>query len=293
MLTAAQVKALLAARHLRLRKRLGQHLLMDQRVIQQVVARCGLSPGDTVVEIGPGLGALTEPLARQAGRVLAVEVDARLAALLAERLRHARNVAVICQDILTFPWHRLSNVTVVGAIPYQLSSPILASLCEHRQAIAKAVLLVQEEVAQRLLSAPGTKAYGRLSVLVQWSWQVRSLLVVGRGAFFPSPEVDSRCVELLPREQPPVRPEEKVFFFALVKAAFAHRRKTLANCLNGLTVPQGKRGVTLHGVTRPEVEQALTRLGLAPSVRGEALSLEQFAALAQSLLAVQRLRSPR
>src|SRR3989338_8120101 len=202
MLTAAELKAFLAAQGLRLTKRLGQHHLIDPRVIQRILGVCGPLAGRTVVEIGPGLGALTEPLAERARRVIAVEVDRGVAAALAERLALARNVEVRCEDILRFSWESFRDAVVVGAIPYHIPSPILASLCEARGSIDRAVLVIQDEVAQRLAALPGTKAYGRLSVLVQYGWEVVLGLSVSRGAFFPPPGVASRCVELSRRGRP-------------------------------------------------------------------------------------------
>lgn len=267
MLTTTQLKSLLRAHHLRLTKRQGQHHLVDAHVIQRVVESCQLSRHDTVVEIGAGLGALTESLAAEAGRVIAVEVAEPIARLLAERMRPYPNVAVVCQDILAFPWHRVRGVTVVGAIPYAITSPILVSLSEARPSIRQTFLIVQAEVAKRLVARPGTKAYGRLSVLCQYTWQATLRFPIPRSAFFPSPAVESCCVQLVPGPSPRVRVNDEQLFFRLVKAAFSHRRKTLLNCLR-------------EWGARRELERSLTALGLPASVRGEALSLEQFAVLA-------------
>jgi 16S rRNA (adenine1518-N6/adenine1519-N6)-dimethyltransferase len=275
MLTATELKSLLRTRGLRLTKRLGQHHLIDERVIRRVVERCQLSREETVVEIGAGLGALTEPLAERASRVIAVEVDEQICSLLAERMQSRQNVAVLCQDIADFSWDRARDVTVVGAIPYHITSPILIWLCEGRRAIRKAVLIIQHEVAQRLVARPGTKAYGRLSVLGQYCWEITLLLKIPRSAFFPHPEVDSCCVQLLRRVRPPVTVESEPFFFEVVKASFSHRRKTLVNCLSG----QGS-----GWIARPDAAALVNKLGLPASIRGEALSLDQFAALANALL---------
>lgn len=275
MLTAAELKALLRARGLRLTKRLGQHHLIDARAVQRIVDSCELSPSDQVVEIGPGLGALTEELARRSGAVIAVEVDRGICELLAQRLSAAQHVRVHCGDILEFSWEGLRGVVVVGAIPYHISSLIVVRLCEVRQAIRRAVLVVQDEVADRLLAAPGTKAYGRLSVLVQYGWRISGGALVPRHAFFPQPGVDSRCVLLQARPSPPVAVEDEARFFALVKAAFAQRRKTLANGLaSALPFP---------GLSMERIREALQRAGLPVAVRGEQLSLEQFAALSLAL----------
>ena len=274
MLTVTALKAVLEAQHLRLTKRLGQHHLIDARLIQRILDGCGLAPEETVVEIGAGLGALTESLAQRAGRVIAVEVDRRISTALEARMREHRNVTVACQDILRFAWDDLREVVVVGAIPYHITSPIFVSLCEHRAHIRRAVLIIQQEVAQRLLAVPGTKAYGRLSVLGQYCWEIASLTAVPRSAFFPQPTVDSMALRLVARSHAPVAVESEAAFFGLVKAAFSHRRKTLVNCL----MRDGTRAIS-----RPEAQAVLKSVGLHASVRGEALSLEQFAALANRL----------
>ena len=270
MLTVAELKALLRSRGLRLTKRLGQHHLIDARIIERIVEAARLSPGDTVVEIGAGLGALTEPLARRAGRVLAVELDRRIAEALAERMRPYRNVTVVCEDILRFGWARVRGAVAVGAIPYQITSPLLVSLGEQRHALRRAVLVLQAEVADRLLARPGTKAYGRLSLLGQYGFEIAPLVTVPRSAFFPQPGVDSRCVQLVPRDRTTVPAADEPFFFEVVKQAFSHRRKTLINCLS-------------EQAPRAQVEAVLKALGLPGTVRGEALSLSQFTALADAL----------
>ncbi|PIQ84630.1 MAG: ribosomal RNA small subunit methyltransferase A [Candidatus Omnitrophica bacterium CG11_big_fil_rev_8_21_14_0_20_63_9] len=274
MLTASALKQVLRERELRLSKRLGQHHLVDARAIERILEVCQLSPSDTVVEIGAGLGALTEPLARQAARVVAVEIDRRVAEVLAERMRPLANVAVQHRDILEFDWAGVSDVVVMGAIPYHITSPIIVALTAHRQQIRRAVLVVQEEVADRLAAQPGTKAYGRLSVLAQYGWQVAKRGRISRSAFFPQPTVDSCCLELQPHPQPPIEVKDEARFFEVVKAAFAQRRKTLVNSL--------LEGGAL-GVQRATIESALRQLGLSGTVRGEMLSLAQLGPLSNLL----------
>jgi len=272
MLTASELKALLQVHGLRLTKRLGQHHLIDARAIERIVAQCDLSGRETVVEIGAGLGALTEPLARQAGRVVAVDVDRGIASLLAERIASCANVTVLHQDILTFPWEAHAGATVVGAIPYHITSPIVVALTQARRHLRRAILVVQEEVAERLVAKPGTKSYGRLSVLGQFGWELSIALRVPRSAFFPQPDVDSACLRMLPRPIAPVAARDEGRFFEVVAAAFGHRRKTLANCLSQAGLAQ-----------RSTIPALLQRLGLPEAVRGETLSIEQFAQLANAL----------
>lgn len=286
MLNVTELRSLLGAHGLRLTKRLGQHHLIDPRVITKIVEACEPLAGASVVEIGPGLGALTEPLAARARQVVAVEVDRGIAQALAERVHDARNVEVRCEDILQFSWRETcggegcrvkggGKAVVIGAIPYHITSPILVSLCEARGSIDRAVLVIQEEVARRLAASPGTKVYGRLSVLVQYGWEVRLGMRVPRGAFFPPPTVESRCVALCRRSRPAAEVVNEPLFFQVVKAAFSQRRKTLANALANL--PEGRR------LPRAELQTLLASLGLSPAVRGETLSLDAFASLANAL----------
>lgn len=281
MLSVSELKALLRAEGIRLTKRLGQHHLVEARAIQRIVEQAAFSAEETVVEIGPGLGALTEAAAQRAGRVIAVEIDRRIASLLTGRMRPFPNVTVVCQDILEYPWEATPEVAVLGAIPYHITSLILVALCQRRALIRRAILVVQEEVAQRLLARPGSKLYGRLSVLGQFCWRVSSLLPVPRSAFFPRPEVDSRCLSLTRPVAPPVQVADERLFFQVVKAAFAQRRKTLQNCL---------AADPALGLSRARLEGVFRHLGLAPAIRGEALGLEEFAALSRALARANSLR---
>ena len=274
MLTASELKAFLRTYDLRLTKRLGQHHLVDVRAIARITDACRLSAEDVVVEIGAGLGALTEALAGRARRVIAVEVDAKICRLLKQRMAPHPNVTVQCGDILEFPWTQVSGAIVVGAIPYHITSPILVALAESRAILARILLVIQREVARRLVAKPGTKTYGRLTVLAQYGWNVVERLTIPRSAFFPQPDVDSACVELIPHPQPRVTVLDEARFFALVKAAFSQRRKTLVNCL--MSEPA-------LSLSRHDAEALLRRQGLPSDVRGERLSLEQFAALSNAL----------
>ena len=274
MLTVSELQSVLKIHGLRLTKRLGQNHLIDYGVVTRFIDRCRFLPEEIVVEIGAGLGALTEPLADRVSRVWAVEVEQSFAALLTARLAHRPNVTVVCQDILELSWDRFRDITVVGAIPYHITSPILVALNDARHTIRRAILIMQHEVAQRLLAAPGTKAYGRLSLLAQYGWDLVALMELPRHAFFPQPAVDSCALHMTPRAQPLVAVEDEQVLFDVVKAAFAHRRKTLVNCL----VHEG-----IAGLSRVPAEAMLQRLGLATTIRGEQLTLDQFAALANAL----------
>lgn len=271
MLTAAETKCLLQANHLRLTKKRGQNYLIDPGAIARIVHACGLNGDVSVVEIGAGLGALTESLAKEARRVLAVEVDAGICPLLKQRAAQWPGVSVACQDILTLQDEALTNAVVVGAIPYAITSPILVWLTERRRHLRYAVLVTQKEVAQRLVARPGTKAYGRLTLLAQYGWEIKALFTIARSAFFPQPSVDSTCLQFLPRRNSLLPPEREALFFAIVKAAFSQRRKQLVNNL--------QRIEHAPAVSRERIGRLLKELGFAPDVRGEMLSLYQFIAL--------------
>ena len=274
MHTKSELLELLRGSRIRLSKRLGQHYLIDPRLTARLLDACRLTARDTVVEIGAGLGALTDGLAARAGQVTAVEVDRAVAALLARRMAASPNVRVVCQDIRAFAWERYPDSVVVGAIPYSLTSPILAMLSERRLRLRAAWLGVQKEIAARLTAKPGTKAYGRLTVLVQYRFAVARVMAMPRQAFFPAPAVDSVWLGLTPKAPQAFAVRDERLFFEVVRAAFSQRRKTLLNCLKQLTTAR---------LSRLEAQELIRALGLPEDVRGETLSIPQFAALANTL----------
>lgn len=274
MHTKTELTSLLREHGIRLTKRLGQHYLVDPNICRKLVSLCELSPDDTVIEIGSGLGALTDLLAARCKRVIAVDVDRRVSEALRQRLARVPNVEVRCQDILEFPWSEYRGSHVVGAIPYHITSPILINLCDHASHLARAWLGMQQEVARRLSAQPGSKVYGRLSVLMQYRFVVTTLWQISRRAFFPQPDVDSTWLHLEPRRQPPAPVKDEALFFDVVRCAFGQRRKTLANCLMTLSAPR---------VSREQAVTLLRKTGLSSGVRGEELSPAQFAVLANHL----------
>ncbi len=246
------------------------------------MAALGLAPKDRVVEVGPGLGALTVFLAAAAERVVALEVDPSLAAYLQEELFAAEpRVEILCQDVLRFDFLHLARqahapLVVVGNLPYQITSPLLFKLAAEKAAISRAVLMMQQEVGARLTANPGTKDYGILSVLLQYHFAMTRLFSLGPANFFPPPQVNSVVMALMPREPEP-KAQDEAFFAQVVKAAFATRRKTLRNTL-------AVRGQTL-GLAAPEVLAALELLSIDPGRRGETLSVPEFVQLSNELLA--------
>ncbi len=246
------------------------------------MAALELVPQDLVVEVGPGLGALTVFLTQEAGRVVALEVDPHLAAYLQTELFAGEpRVEIVCQDVLHFDFLQLAReakapLVVVGNLPYQITSPLLFKLAGEKAAISRAVLMMQQEVGARLTAGPGTKDYGILSVLLQYHFAMTRMFSLGPANFFPPPQVTSVVMELMPREFEP-QAQDKVFFAQVVKSAFATRRKTLRNTL-------AVRGQAL-GLSAPEVLAALEHLHIDPGRRGETLSVPEFVHLSNELLA--------
>ncbi|HXH83767.1 MAG TPA: 16S rRNA (adenine(1518)-N(6)/adenine(1519)-N(6))-dimethyltransferase RsmA [Candidatus Tectomicrobia bacterium] len=256
------------------RRALGQHFLRDAAIARVIVDLAGPGPADLVVEIGPGEGALTGLLARRAGRVVALEIDPVLAAALSARMPE---VEVVEADARTSDYGRLARppggrVLVVGNLPYSASKPIVGALLEARSAIDLMVLMLQREVAERLAAPPGTRVYGMLSVLAQATCDVEVALRVPPGAFRPPPKVESAVLRVRPRATPRVPPGLERRFRQVVRAAFAQRRKTLANALTA--------GLGLPGTTARE---AATAAGIDPGRRAETLSVEDFVSLAARL----------
>ncbi|MCF8127804.1 MAG: 16S rRNA (adenine(1518)-N(6)/adenine(1519)-N(6))-dimethyltransferase RsmA [Deltaproteobacteria bacterium] len=267
-------------RPFRPKKRLGQNFLVDPTISEKIVSLSGFSSEDTVLEIGPGKGALTVPLAERVKHVLAVEKDARLVDWLTDRLKKAglNNVTLLHEDILKLDWESLrehfeAEIPVIGNLPYNISSPILEKMCQNPQWMARAVLMFQKEVAQRLTAMPGNKAYGALTLLVQYHAKVFSLLKVQKGSFFPVPKVDS-VVICLDFETPyPQRAVHEAFFRKVVKGAFAHRRKTISNSLKGAMPDQAPESIL----------NALAACGIDSGKRAEVLEMGDFLRLSVEL----------
>ena len=254
-------------------KRLGQNFLIDPNIIRKIVALAEVGANDDVLEIGPGRGALTGLLCKTAGRVTAIEVDPRLHAYLAERQHDYPNLDLILADALTYPLESLPDGTIVVAnLPYYISTPLLFALLDQRDRFPRLVLMLQNEVADRLVAKPGTSDYGVLSVMAQYAAEIAKGFRVSAQCFRPRPEVGSAVVLLRTRVQRELSPAEEPKFAALVKAAFAHRRKTLVNSLRD------------EGYDQIRIAGALEQLALPMSVRAEVLSLEQLIRLSRLML---------
>lgn len=253
-------------------KQFGQHFLVDVTVVQRMVAAARINPGDTILEIGPGLGVLSDHLAERVARLHLVEVDRVLADRLRDRFAKNDRVQVITADFLAldFPSTFLEpTIHVVASLPYNVATPILFRLLEHRRQFPEVTVMIQKEVAERLTAAPGTKAYGVPSVLTQLYATVETICTVGPRSFFPAPKVESQVIRLLFQETPRVAIREERAFQRVVKAAFAQRRKTLRNALKAAGYQ--------------ELEAVEKATGITLQRRGETLSVKEFVALANAL----------
>jgi len=253
-------------------KRLGQNFLIDPNIVRKIVMLAELVPSAHVLEIGPGRGILTEALSHAAGHVTAVEVDPRLHAYLEARQAEFPNVELVCEDALAYPVESLPIGTVVVAnLPYYISTPLLFRLLDQRGRFPRMVLMLQAEVADRLVAQPGGSDYGVLSVMAQYAADITKAFRVSAQCFRPRPEVASAVVLLRTKERTRLSLQEEVVFRSLVKAAFAHRRKTLVNSLRD------------EGYERHSVAETLQRLDIAQTRRAETLSVEDFLRLALAL----------
>lgn len=258
-------------------KRFGQNFLIDAHVLDKIIQAAGITGEDCVLEIGPGIGTMTQYLAEHAGRVVAVEIDAGLLPILDETLEGYSNVTVIHNDILKMDMNALVDeynggkpVKVVANLPYYITTPIIMGLFESSVPIDNITVMVQKEVADRMQVGPGTKDYGALSLAVQYYASPYIVANVPPNCFIPRPGVGSAVIRLTRYREPPVQVDEPGFMFRLVRASFNQRRKTLQNGLNNSPeIPCSKEMIAA----------GIESLGVPSSVRGEALSLEQFAQL--------------
>lgn len=267
--------------HLTAQKKYGQNFLVDANVLDRILRAAQVTGEDCVLEIGPGIGTLTRCLAERAREVLAVEIDRRLIPVLEETLSAYSNVAIINEDILKVDIRRLIEekndsrpVKVVANLPYYITTPIIMGLFESHAPLESVTIMVQREVAERMQAGPGTKDYGALSLAVQYYAEPEIVAHVPPNCFLPRPAVGSAVIRLTRYGAPPVQARDEGKMFALIRASFNQRRKTLANSIGnapGISVP------------KEQVAQALDKMGLPPAVRGEALTLEQFAELSNLL----------
>lgn len=281
--TPRRTKEIISRHGFSFKKSLGQNFLIDQNILYKIVEAAGLDKDKGALEIGPGIGALTEKLAQTAGAVTAVEIDQRLIPILKEVLEPYPNVRVHHGDVLKVDLQELfrehfdgvSKVSVVANLPYYVTTPILMKLLEEKLPLENIVVMIQKEVAVRMAASPGSKDYGSLSIAVQYYSEPKLVCTVPHTVFIPQPNVESAVIRLQVRENPPVEVDDEAHFFEVVQASFAQRRKTIANNL---------KSRFFSGEGRERLEQLLQEAEIEPSRRGETLSIEEYARLSRVLL---------
>ena len=263
-------------------KKFGQNFLIDGHVLDKIIAGAGVTKDDMVLEIGPGIGTMTQYLAEAAGKVVAVEIDRNLLPILQETLADYDNVKVIHADVLSLDLEKLVQeenggrpIKVVANLPYYITTAIIMALFEQLVPLAFVTVMVQKEVAARMKSGPGSKDYGALSLAVQYYAEPYIVANVPCNCFMPRPNVDSAVIRLTRYEEPPVQVKDEKMLFKIIRASFNQRRKTLQNGLNNSSE---------LNFTKDQIAAAIAAAGFSPSVRGEALTLEQFARLTDILL---------
>ncbi|WP_079523138.1 16S rRNA (adenine(1518)-N(6)/adenine(1519)-N(6))-dimethyltransferase RsmA [Solibacillus isronensis] len=281
--TPVRTKEILEKYGFSFKKSLGQNFLIDPNILRNIVSHANLTENSGAIEVGPGIGALTEHLAREAKKVVSFEIDQRLLPVLEDTLSPYDNVKIVHSDILKADVAQvieeempgIEDIMVVANLPYYVTTPILMKLLNDRLPIRGFVVMMQKEVADRITAKPGTKAYGSLSIAIQYYVSAEISMVVPKTVFMPQPNVDSAVIRLIKHENPPVKVIDEDFLFEVSRASFAQRRKTILNNLqNGLV--NGKQNKEL-------ILQALEEAGIEPSRRGETLSIQEFGKLADCL----------
>lgn len=265
------------------KKSLGQNFLIDPNILRNIVSHAGLTKESAAIEIGPGIGALTEHLARAAGKVVSFEIDQRLLPVLEDTLSPYDNVRIVHQDILEADTESFFNeelseykdVMVVANLPYYVTTPILLKLLHDRLPIRGMVVMMQKEVADRITAKPGTKEYGSLSIAIQYYMDAEVAMTVPKTVFMPPPNVDSAVIKLTRRSVPVVEVKDEDFLFLVSRGSFVQRRKTILNNLQ-TSLPDGK-------AHKEEILKALEETGIDPTRRGETLSIQEFGALSDAL----------
>ena len=275
-----ETKFLMKKYNLTANKKLGQNFLVDSEAINSIVASANLTKKDMVIEIGPGLGTLTSMLIEKAGKVIAIELDDRMIKILGDRFLLYDNFELINEDVLKVDLSSLieknsefENIKVVANLPYYITTPIIMKLLENRLKIESITIMIQKEVAERIVATPGSKLSGAITYSVHYYAEPEKIALVPNTSFIPSPEVDSEVIKLNIRKSPPVKIDNEKLFFNVIKASFMQRRKTLSNGLvNGGIVKNKAKAIEI-----------LKNMGLEENVRGEELTLEQFANLSNKI----------
>lgn len=262
-------------------KKFGQNFLIDTHVLDKIISAAHITKEDMVLEIGPGIGTMTQYLAEAAGKVIAVEIDKNLIPILSDTLSEYQNVRIINEDVLKLDLRKLADeenggkaIKVVANLPYYITTPIIMGLFENHVPVESITVMVQKEVADRMQTGPGSKDYGALSLAVQYYAEPYIVANVPPNCFMPRPKVGSAVIRLTRHKEPPVEVKDEKLMFDIIRASFNQRRKTLANGLNNSDKITCSKEI---------ITEAIEKLGKGPSVRGEALSLQEFAGLSNDI----------
>ena len=282
--TPLRTKEILKKYGFSFKKSLGQNFLIDTNILKRIVEHADLTEESGAIEIGPGIGALTEQLAKVSKKVAAFEIDQRLMPILADTLSPYDNVAIIYEDILKANveqaieehFNGIDDLMVVANLPYYVTTPIILKLLNENLRIRGIVCMLQKEVAARISARPGTKEYGSLSIAIQYYTEAEMVMIVPKTVFMPQPNVDSAVIRLTKRAKPAVEVKDEEFFFIVTRSCFAQRRKTILNNLTS-QLPEGKS-------KKEQILQALDQAGVDPSRRGETLTIAEFGLLSDALL---------
>ncbi|MFA9559777.1 16S rRNA (adenine(1518)-N(6)/adenine(1519)-N(6))-dimethyltransferase RsmA [Evansella sp. AB-rgal1] len=280
--TPNKTKSILEKYGFSFKKSLGQNFLIDTNVLKRIVQAADLNESSGVIEIGPGIGALTEQLAKVSNKVIAFEIDQRLIPILKDTLSNYHHVKVIHSDVLKAnlsetvkeEFDSEQDISIVANLPYYVTTPILMKLLEEKLPIRTIVVMIQKEVAERIAAKPNSKDYGSLSIAAQYYAHAETVFTVPKTVFVPQPNVDSAILRLTIRNEPPVQVSNEQFFFEIVRASFAQRRKTILNNLTHHFEDKMSKG---------DIEQILNDVEIEPRRRGESLSMDEFAILAEKL----------
>ncbi len=281
----AAVRRLARKYNFKASKKLGQNFLTDSDTAERIIEACAAEKEDLVIEIGPGLGALSMPLAERCGKLIVIEIDDKLIQILEDNTRAYNNIKIIHDDILKvdlqqiieretmLPDGRLAEtVKIIGNLPYFITTPILKKLADYYDSFESATIMIQKEVAEKIAAKAGAKNYASISVIMQYRYQIEHITDVSAEFFLPSPNVDSSIIRLVSRSEPPACLVDESIFFEVVRAGFAQRRKTLLNALQGV-----------GGADKRKVLEALRTAGIDPAARAETLGISEFAKLSNLL----------
>ncbi|OCA80666.1 16S rRNA (adenine(1518)-N(6)/adenine(1519)-N(6))-dimethyltransferase [Bacillus sp. FJAT-27225] len=284
--TPLRTRAILEKYGFSFKKSLGQNFLIDTNILRKIVEAAGITPETSAIEIGPGIGALTEQLAKTSKKTVAFEIDQRLLPILEDTLSPYDNVKIIHSDFLKANVKSVidkeftpdTDLVIAANLPYYVTTPIIMKVLEEQLPVRAIVVMLQKEVADRISASPGTKDYGSLSIAIQYYTEAEVVMIVPKTVFVPQPNVDSAVIRLKVRKEPAVKVKNEDFFFEVTKASFAQRRKTILNNLTS-KLESGKE-------RKESIIKALHEAGIEPTRRGETLSLEEFARLSDVLLPV-------